>query len=214
MTQFETTDQLIARLAATAEPVQRLRPPLLRACLWLLAIAAISTVGILAFADLHVFARRIADPKLLVEIAGTLATGITATIAAFNLSLPDRSRAWLLAPLPFLALWIGSSGYACYREWLRFGPEGWTFGESTHCFLFIIGFSIPLGLSLWWLLRRARPISPIPVALAGGLAVAACAAFLLQFFHPFDITAIDLALQLTAVGVVIAVGCVRPPVRA
>ena len=213
MSEFETTDQLIARLAAEAEPVQRLRPPLLRATLWLLAIAVVSTAGILLFADLHVFAHRIADPKLMVEITGTLLTGITATIAAFHLSLPDRSRTWLLLPLPFLALWIGSSGYACYREWLHFGPEVWTFGESTHCFMFIVGFSIPLGVSLWWLLRQARPISPVPVAVAGGLAVAGCAAFLLQFFHPFDITAIDLALQLCAVGLVIAVGYVRPPAR-
>jgi hypothetical protein len=36
--------------------------------------------------------------------------------------------------------------------------------------------------------------------------VAASAAFLLEFFHPFDVTVIDLALHLAAVGVVMALG--------
>ena len=211
MTQPDTTDRLIARLAATAEPVRRLRPPLLRASLWLLAIATLGGVGVLLFADLGVFARRAANPKLAVELAGTLLTGIAAAIAAFHLSLPDRSRAWVLAPLPFLAIWIGASGYSCYRHWLRFGSQGWALGDSAHCFIFIVGFSIPLGASLWWLLRRACPLSPGPVAFTGGLAVASCSAFLLQFFHPFDVTVVDLLLHLSAVAVVVAIWCAKPP---
>jgi len=211
MIQRQSTSELISALAASAAPVQRLRPPAQCALLWLTVVAALGATGILLFANLHVFIQRAADPKLALELAGTLMTAIAATFAAFHLSLPDRSRAWLLAPLPFLALWIGASGYSCYRHWLRYGPQGWALGESTHCFVFIVGFSIPLGLSLWWLLRRARPIAPIPVALTGGLAIASSAAFLLQFFHPFDVTVTDLALHLSAVLVVIGVCCARPP---
>ncbi|HZB90422.1 MAG TPA: NrsF family protein, partial [Stellaceae bacterium] len=115
------TERLIGRLAASAEPVRRLNPPLLRAALWLAAVAAVLAAAILIFADLPLFARRAADPKLALELAGTLATGILAVIAAFELSLPDRSRAWALLPLPSLALWIGASGYSCWRHWLVHG---------------------------------------------------------------------------------------------
>jgi hypothetical protein len=44
------------------------------------------------------------------------------------------------------------------------------------------------------------------VAALGTLGVAATSAFILQFFHPFDVTAIDLALHLAAVALVILVG--------
>lgn len=198
------TERLIGRLAAAAEPVRRLRPPLLRAALWLTSVAALLSVAILLFADLHVFAVRAASRKLDVELVGTLLTGILAVIAAFELSLPDRSRAWALLPLPTLALWILASGYSCWRHWLTYGPDGWVIGESADCFRFIIGVSVPLAVSLIVLLRRARPLAPVRVAAMGGLGVAAIAAFALQFFHPFDVTFMDLGVHAAAVTIVVA----------
>ena len=201
----EGMEQVIGRLVADAAPVRRLRPPILRAVLWLVAVAAIAAVAILWFSNLEIFARRAEDPRLAVELAGTLLTGIAAVIAAFELSLPDRSGRWSLLPLPPLALWIASSGYGCYRHWLRFGPEGWAIGESAHCFAFILGASVPLAISLVILLRIAHPLSPLRVAAVGGLGVAGIAAFLLQFFHPFDVTLMDLGIHAAAVAIVVAV---------
>jgi hypothetical protein len=201
----DATDRLIGRLVADAEPVRRLRPPLVRASLWLLGVAAIGAVLIFAFSDLATFERRAGDPKLVVELIGTLATGIAAIIAAFYVSLPDRSGAWALLPLPPLALWIASSGYSCYRHWIVVGPNGWELGESGHCFRFILAVSVPLGISLLVLLRRTRPLAPVRVATVGGLGVAGLAAFLLQFFHPFDVTFLDLGSHLAAVGLVVTV---------
>ena len=66
----DTTERLIERLAAEARPVRRLRPPTMRAALWLIAIAAIAGLAIPAFADLGVFARRVRDPKLVIEMIG------------------------------------------------------------------------------------------------------------------------------------------------
>lgn len=199
----EATDRLIERLAADAAPVRPLRPPSLRAALWLLPVAASAALGILAFSDLQLFAARARDPKLAVELAATLLTGVAAVVAAFHLSLPDRSRLWALLPLPMLALWIASSGYSCYRHWIAVGPEGWEIGESAHCFVFILSAGLPLGVSLLLPLRRARPLSPLPVAALGGLGVAGIAAFLLQFFHPFDVTFMDLGVHLFAVALVV-----------
>jgi hypothetical protein len=195
---------VIERLVADARPVRRLRAPTLRAALWLLAVAAIAAGAILWFADLGVMADRLRDPKLQVEMVATLLTGIAAVLAAFHLSLPDRSPAWALLPLPFLAAWVASSGYACWRHWISFGPGGFELGESAHCLRFMLAISIPLGGSLLLVLRRALPLTPVRVAAMGGLGVGAIAAFILQFFHPFDVTFMDLAVHLGSVAVIIA----------
>jgi len=199
------TERLIDRLVAEAAPVRRLRPPVLRALLWLCVVAALGAAAVLLFADLAVFAHRAADAKLRLELVGTLLTGVAAVVAAFELSLPDRRSGWALLPVPPLLLWVASSGYACYRHWVIVGSGGWELGESAHCFRFILLVSLPLGVSLWLLLRRARPLAPARVATVGGLGVAALAAFLLQFFHPFDVTVMDLAIHAVAVGIVVGV---------
>ena len=36
-----------------------------------------------------------------------------AAVAAFMVSLPDRSQRWLLLPVPTLVLWVGTVGYGC-----------------------------------------------------------------------------------------------------
>ncbi|HKW52958.1 MAG TPA: NrsF family protein [Stellaceae bacterium] len=202
----EATEQVIERLVADAGPVRRLRPPTMRAALWLLAVAAIAAAAILLFSDLAVMAERLRDSKLQVEMAATLLTGIAAVLAAFHLSLPDRSPAWALLPLPFLALWVASSGYSCWRHWINFGPGGFELGESAHCLRFMLAISLPLGVSLLLLLRRAAPLTPVRVAAVGGLGIGGIAAFVLQFFHPFDVTFMDLAVHLGSVAVVVAAG--------
>jgi hypothetical protein len=198
----EAMDRLIDRLAADARPVRRLKPPVVRALYWLLTVAAVAAVAVAAFANMDVFMERARDPKLALELTGTVLTGILAVIAAFQLSLPDRSPAWALLPLPPLVLWLASSGYNCWRHWIVYGPDGWALGESTQCFRFIILVSIPLAGSLIYLLRKACPLTPIRVALIGGLGVAALSAFVLQFFHPFDVTFMDLGVHLVAIGIV------------
>jgi hypothetical protein len=198
-----STEQLIAQLAASAGPVKRLRPPLLRALFWLIGVAAVGAVVVPFFGDFTLFAEKTRDPKFVVEMAGTLLTGIAAVIAAFELSLPDRSPAWAWLPLPPLILWLGSSGYNCWRDWIEFGDQGWHFGESAACFGTIVGFSIPLGVALLIFLGRARPLAPTPVAALGGLGIAGLAAFFLDFNHPFDASFLDLGWHAAAVGLVI-----------
>ena len=196
-------DDLIRRLAGDAGPVRRLRPPLTRAVFWLLGVALLAGAAILTFADTGLFMTRAKDGKLQLELIGILLTGIAAIVAAFHLSLPDRPASWVLLPLPPLVLWIASSGYSCWRHWVTFGPDGWSLGESAECFRMILGASIPLGIALFLLLRQARPLAPVPVAVAGGLGIAAISAFLLQFFHPYDVTFLDLGVHIVAVGLVI-----------
>ncbi len=196
-------DDLIRRLAGDAGRVRRLRPPLTRAAFWLLGVAFVSGAAILAFADIGLFMSRSRDGKLQLELIGILLTGVAAVVAAFHLSLPDRPAGWALLPLPPLVLWIASSGYSCWRHWLTFGPDGWSLGESAECFRMILGVSLPLGIALFLVLRRARPLAPVPVAVLGGLGIAAIAALLLQFFHPYDVTFLDLGVHMVTVGLVV-----------
>jgi hypothetical protein len=200
---MDKTESLIARLTEGLQPVKPLAPPGLRAALWLGIVAVLGAVMILRFANLAMFVHRIADPRLALELTGTLLTGILAVIAAFELSLPDRPITWSLLPAPSLALWLGSSGFSCWRQWIVRGPDGLGKGETADCFLWIVGFGVPLAIALFVTLRRSHPLSPGPVAAMAGLGVASLAAFLLQFFHPFDATFIDLGLHLTAIVTVI-----------
>ena len=201
---MSSTEQLIGQLAASAAPVKRLRPPALRAALWLTGVAAAAAIVLPFFADFALFVRKAQDAKFLIELAATLLTGIAAVIAAFELSLPDRSPAWAWLPVPPLAVWLAASGYNCWREWILVGDAGWRFGESAACFASIVGFSIPMGFALLFFLARAKPLAPVPVAALGGLGIAGLAAFLLDFNHPIDASFLDLGWHAAAVGLVIA----------
>src|SRR5688500_8915134 len=106
MRRLSDTHTVLSRLVADATPAKSLRRPARRAGLWLLAAAGIGGLAILLFANLPLFADRIAERALAVEWVATLITGATGVLAAFQLSLPDRSRAWALLPLPSLAVWI------------------------------------------------------------------------------------------------------------
>ena len=187
-----TTPELIDSLVEGATPVRRLRPPVLRALLWIgLAglILALVAVGHGVRPDL---ARRLHDPLFAVSLAGALATGILAAIAAFALSLPDRSRWWGLLPLPGLTVWFATIGYGCLAHWVSFGPQGLQVGEELGCFSILLLTSVPLALVLMVMLRYAAPLRPGPATLCGGLAVAAIAATALSIIHDHDASALAL----------------------
>ena len=102
-------------------------------------------------------------------VLGSIATAATAAIAAFELSLPDRSRAWALLPLPAAALWVGASGLGCMRAFVLPGTHVAAIGETRDCLLFIIGLSVPLSAALILMLRRAYSEERIRKFLGGNL---------------------------------------------
>jgi hypothetical protein len=202
-----STEDLVGELAARAVPARPLPPPWRRALAALAAIVLASALGIVFLSDPGALEARYTDSEdmMMIEMTATFATGALALTAAFFLAIPGRSRKWLLAPIPPLVLWLSVSGIGCYRDLLRRGTQGFEAGHSGDCLLFIIGASLVLGVPVLWLLARARPIEPVPVAVTAGLGVAALAALLLQFFHPFAVTFLDLAVHVLAVLLVVGV---------
>lgn len=201
-----STDQLIEQLSEELRPVRRLPAPGVRALLWLALCGALCAALILLFAHPAMYLSRFAVPRIAVETIATGLTAIAATLAAFELSVPDRSPRWAWLPVPPFLVWLGASGLGCLQNGFSLGGPGALIGHSGHCFRFIVAVSVPLSLGLFWRLRRARPIDPLPVAALGTLATAASAAFLIQFFHNFDVTVIDLAFHLAAVGLIVLIG--------
>jgi hypothetical protein len=165
------TEQLIETLTRNLQPVQPLRKPWLRALSWsafaTVVIAAIVAVGG-SRADL---VHALNEAHFLFPLVGSWLTGITAALAAFHVSLPDRSRRWLFLPLVPVLLWGTGFAYSCLTNpgdilgSLALLPE-------SACFLTIVVTSVGLIVVLLPMLRRVKTLRPRLTAWLGCLAVA------------------------------------------
>jgi hypothetical protein len=197
-------DRLIRDLTADLKPVRRLWRPSVRALVWLAAVVAIA-LPLVWLADLPALRDRLsAAPDMWLAVAGSTLTAVLAAVAAFRLSLPDAARGFALLPLPAALLWLGASGFGCLRAWIIPETHVAVLSEARDCLIFIVALSLPLSVLIFAMLRRACPLQPGLTAALAGLASAAAAATLLNFFHPFDAAFTDLAAHVVAVGIVIA----------
>ena len=196
-------ETLIEHLVADLRPVRPLSSPWIQATCWLAGVLVLALV-FASFADPASIKRRLAsEPDMWLAVLGSSLTAVLAAYAAFLLTFPDRSRLWALLPTPGLVLWVLASGLGCARTWLAPRPEGALVDEMRHCLMFIVAVSLPLSLVMFVMLRRGFSMSPSLTSAAAGLAVAAAAATLLNFFHPFDAAFDDLAVHAVAVALVV-----------
>ncbi len=182
----DQAEKLIADLAADLQPVQRLRPPLLRAALWLAAAIGINAAAVILHGLRPDIMTLLRIPSYTMLLGATVLTGLLAAIAVFMISIPDRSARWALLPVPGVALWFASAGYGCLTDWLRMGPDGLALGTSFHCFTWIVGVSLPLSLGLYLMVRHGGWVRPGLTLTLGMLSTAALAATGLSLFHPLD----------------------------
>jgi hypothetical protein len=199
-----TTPDLIESLSATAGPVRRLRPPLMRAGLWLLLAGLILVLLAVLLGVREDISERLSEPTFALRLSGALATGILAAVAAFHLSLPDRSRSWGILPVPGVALWASTIGYGCLTNWVSLDPDGMRLGTAAQCFATLLLTSLPLSLAMLAMLRHAAPLRPGAVALSGGLAIAGVVAVALSIFHNIDATVMVLLWNLGVAAVITA----------
>lgn len=202
-----TTPDLIDALAADLMPVRRLRPLACASC-WLFLAAVV--LGLLAVGEglRPDLTQKVHEAGFVIGILGMLATGILAAIAAFVLSLPDRSRLWLLLPAPALATWLATIGYQCLTHWVSVDPGGLRLGETAKCFATLVLASLPLSLALLGMLRHAAALRPAAATFAGSLAVAAMTAAALTLFHEFDASLMILVWNFGAAALVVGLGSV------
>jgi hypothetical protein len=200
------TPELIDALVECATPVRRLRPPLVRAGLWLALAGLVLVLLAIGHGVRSDLAERLHQPVFAVSIAAALATGILAAMAAFVVSLPDRSQWWLLLPAPALAVWVGTIGYGCLTDWVSIGPDGVHMGEALRCFATLVLTSVPLAIALAVMLRYAALLRPGAVTLAGALAVAAITSSALSLLHDLDATLMILIWNLGTAALITALG--------
>ena len=197
---------LIDTLADSLPPVDKLWSPTKRTVVWIALVIGLG-LTIAAFADLSAVAIRFARANsLLFAALGAAGTASLAAVATFQLSRPHVSRLWGLLPAPALALWLGASGLGCLQT--AFAPDAAAIhpisnAESEHCLAFIVGLSVPLSIALFVMLKRAAPAWPGLSTTMAGLTVAATAATLLTLIHPYDATAMDLAVHVFGIGLVV-----------
>ena len=201
-----TTPELIDLLARNATPVRRLRPPLARAALWLLLAGFLFALLTIAHGLRPDWEHQAARPTFVIGIVASLATGVLAAIAAFLVSLPDRSPRWALLPVPALLAWVSTIGYGCLTNWVTIGPDGMHLGETARCFATMTLVSLPLSLAMYAMLRHAARLRPTAVTLIGSVAVAALTATALSLFHPLDAAVLVLASNFGVAALIVSAG--------
>ncbi len=203
---MRSTEDLIASLSTGLSPVRPLKPPLLRALgLVLLATAVIALLVLLRGfrADIGPCLK---DPAYLIQVAGAWLTGAAATLAAFEVSLPDRKRGWLLLPLPFAGLWLSGFAYGCLGDWIAIPAGAPIMHDSVRCLETLIMASLPLGLVLWMMLRRSRPLRASATAWVGALAVAGFADTAHLLIHVVQASSLVLVINLMPVAIILVIG--------
>nr|WP_175960209.1 NrsF family protein [Burkholderia pyrrocinia] len=187
------TSELIESLVADSTPVRPLRRPLWRATGWLTFAALLLLAIAVAHGLRPDLSLKLHERAFVTGIAAAAATGILAAIGAFIASVPGRSLRWLLLPSPALFVWISTIGYGCLTNWVEIGPDGLSPGETARCFATLALTGVPLSLTLLIMLRHAARLAPVPVVMAGSVAVSAMTAVALSLYHPLDATMMILA---------------------
>lgn len=187
------TSELIESLSRQAAPIERLPPPQRGAGAWLVAGAAIIALLGLVHGVRPDIAEKLVQPSFLVQWTSAVLTAVTAAVAAFLVSLPDRSPLWSALPLPSAAVWIASIGYGCVTNWVPLGSSDAVLIESLRCLITVALTSVPLAFLLLVMLHHAVSIRPILTVVIGALAVSALAASALSLLHAIDATIMVLA---------------------
>jgi hypothetical protein len=198
---MKTNSELIERLAGSAHPVRRLRPPLARLGVWFTMALAIILAGALIYGLRVDLMQRLAEPAFALRLAGSLATAALAGLAAFNLSLPDRSDLWLALPVPTLLLWLSTLGYGCVAGWVELQPEIVTPARGLACLFMVFATSVPVSLLTFGMLRHARWFRPGKTLAAATIAVTALAASFVALLHALEATILTIAWNVVAVVV-------------
>jgi hypothetical protein len=200
---IETPD-LIESLAQDVKTVRPLRSPLVRAAGWLLLAGAVMGLLGIEHGIRPDIGAQLQKPSFILSVVASLMTGVLAAIGCLLASLPDRSRGWLLLPVPSLVVWVSTIGYGCLNNWVSVDANGMHLGEAVRCFTTLLVVSVPLSLGMFAMLRHVARLRPAAVRMTAGLAVAAITSTALSLFHQLDATIMILVWNLGTAGLLVA----------
>ena len=198
------TPDLIESLAADARPVRAIRSPLVRTGGWLALAAGILLLLVIEHGLRPDLLEQLRKPSFLAGCMASAATGVLAAVGCLLGSLPDRSRRWLLLPLPTLLVWVSTIGYGCLTDWVSMDAGALRMGEAVRCFATVLAVSVPLSVAMFAMLRHAARLRPKLVTMTAGLAVAAMTSTALSLLHQIDATAMILAWNLGVAVLLVA----------
>jgi hypothetical protein len=198
------TPDLIESLAADARPVRAIRSPLVRTGGWLALAAGILLLLVIEHGLRPDLVEQLRKPSFLAGCMASAATGVLAAVGCLLGSLPDRSRRWLLLPLPTLLVWVSTIGYECLTDWVSMDAGALRMGEAVRCFATVLAVSVPLSVAMFAMLRHAARLRPKLVTMTAGLAVAAMTSTALSLLHQIDATVMVLAWNLGVAALLVA----------
>lgn len=196
------TDTLVDQLAARAGPVKRLTSPLRRTLLWVALAVAIIAIIVANRGARPGWLQDLAVPGAAIEWIASVLTGVLASYAVFQISVPGRSPSWAWLPLPAAALWLGGVGLGCLRDFGQLGIDAFAFqGDGFECAWAITLISVPLGLALLLMVRHAGVVRPGPTAMLTALSAAALSAAGVSVIHEGENALMVLLWHVGAVAV-------------
>ena len=199
------TEKLIERLAEVVEPVRPLPRPWIRTAAWLLVAIPYIALVVFVVSPRGDLISKASEWRYVVEQLAALATGITAATAAFGMTIPGYDRRILFLPALPLAVWLGSLGEGCIRDWIQFGPDGLSLQPDWFCFPSIVLVGAVPAIAIAAMLRRGAPLTPHLTTALGGLAAAGLGNFGLRLFHPQDASVMVLVWQVGTVFILTAI---------
>lgn len=183
---FDKSEDLIAAMSAAATPVRRLGSPAWRTAGLVTAAVAIVALSVAVHGLRPDLAQKFQQPMYVLEWLASLATALGAFVAAFHLTLPDRSPRWLAAALIPAGFWLSIIALGCLADFSQHGMHAFAWGVSMDCFRYITEMGIPLMLVVLVMNRHAGPVRPIQSMVCAGLGAAALSAAGLSLFHDLE----------------------------
>lgn len=183
MTTDKALDETINNLCSELKPV---KPQCVysRSGLWML-IAICYTMAVAMMVGFRPqLMDKMLDQNFIFEIGLALATGMTATLATFWLTLPDSTRynIFLGVPATLFAVMLFWMADRLFMEGLGPYPEMW----FSHCWMdCALMAGLPAGLALF-LVRKGASVRPGLLAFNAVLAVSAFGWIGIRFTCPYD----------------------------
>lgn len=200
------SEDLIRTLASEAKPVRRLAHPAWRVMYWLsISLAYVAIIVLVMGPRLDIWTK-LGEPRFVIEISAAFLTGVMAAAAAFCAGCPGRPLWERFAPLPMLALWLGSLGEGCWQDWLRLGASGLALHLDMACFPNILLASLVPGALIFYMVRRGAPLAPKLTTALAALAASAMGAAALRLYHPNDLCIMILVWQFGSVAIITGIG--------